>query len=109
MSDKFYNSSYSVLVVCRKTSFNFLCRKDLLRITDGIGTRLDYCGNKTGQRLRVIGDKVELMFRSDDNVERRGYYLVFTLVSSGKWNHIKKLIKLDEYTKSIFHLNKELI
>ena len=107
MSHKFYNSSYSVLVVCLKISFNFLCRKDLLRITDGMGKRLDYCGNKTGQRLRVTGDKLELMFRSDDKVEQRGYHLVFTLVSGGKWNHIKKLIKLDEYTKSIFHLNKE--
>ena len=97
MRHKFYNSSYSVLVVCLKISLNFLCRKDLLRITDGMGRRLVYCGNKTGQRLRVTGDKVELMFRSDDKVEQRGYHLVFTVVSSGKWNHIKKLIKLDSY------------
>ena len=40
-----------------------------------------YCGNKTGQNLLVTGDKVEMTFRSDDNNEQRGYYLVFTLVS----------------------------
>ena len=81
-----HNSSYTeVLVVSRKTSFTFLCSKDFLRITDGMGKRLDqYCGNKTGERLRVTGDQVELMFRSDNNVEQRGYYLVFTLVSHGK-------------------------
>ena len=105
MSHRFHNSIYSVLVVCRKTSFNFLCRKDLLRITDGMGTRLDYCGNKTGQRLRVTGDQVELMFRSDNKVEQRGYYLVFTLVSPplvshGKWDH-RKLIKYINFTKFI--------
>ena len=81
-----------------------------MKITDGMDKIFGlYCGNKTGNHLRVTGDQVELTFRSDDEVERGGYYLVFTLVSSGKWNHIKKLIKLDEYTKSIFHLNKELI
>ena len=93
-----------------KTSFSFLCSKDFLKITDGIDKIFGlYCGNKTGQHLRVTGDQVELTFISNGKVERRGYYLVFTLVSSGKWNHIKKLIKLDEYTKSIFHLNKEFI
>ena len=56
-----------------------------------------YCGNKAGQNLRVTGDKVQIIFHSDDKIERRGYLLNFTLVSpaavspdsvsSGKWDH----------------------
>ena len=65
----------------------FLCSKDFLRITDGMGGRFDYCGNKAGQNLLVTGDKVEMKFRSNDRVEQRGYYLVFTLVSNGKKDH----------------------
>ena len=49
-----------------------------------MGRGFDYCGNKTGQNLLVTGDKVGMTFRSDDSVERRGYYIVFTLVSHGK-------------------------
>ena len=58
-----------------------------------MGKSLNYCGNKTGQNLLVTGRKVEMTFRSDDNIERRGYYFVFTLVSPssalphGKWDH----------------------
>ena len=57
-----------------------------------MGKGVTSCGNKTGQNLLVTGDKVEMTFRSDDKVERRGYYLVFTLVSPtsplphGKWD-----------------------
>ena len=58
----------------------------------------EYCGNETGRNLLVAGDKVELTFISDNRVEQRGYYLVFTLVSQalvssplpvshGKWDH----------------------
>ena len=65
----------------------YLCSKDVLRITDGLGRGFDYCGNKTGQNLLVTGDKVEIEFRSDDAVEQRGYYLVFTLKSHGKRDH----------------------
>ena len=46
-----------------------------------MGKGVSYCGNKTGQNHLVTGDKVEMTFRSDDNNEQRGYYLVFTLVS----------------------------
>ena len=46
-----------------------------------MGKGVTYCGNKTGQNLLVTGDKVEMTFRSSDDIERRGYYLVFTLVS----------------------------
>ena len=105
MSHECHNSSYSVLVVCLKTSFTFLSSKDFLRIIDRMGETFGpYCGNKTGERLLVTGDQVELMFKSDNKVEQRGYHLVFTLVSSpsvsppsvsspfnshGKWDHKK--------------------
>ena len=58
-----------------------------------MGKEARYCGNKTGQNLLVTGDKVEMTFKSDDKIEQRGYYLVFTLVSQpsafphGKWDH----------------------
>jgi len=53
----------------------------------------NYCGNKTvGQNLLVTEDKVEIIFHTDGDIERRGYLLNFTLVSSpsvsnGKWDH----------------------
>jgi len=82
---------YSVFVVWCKTSFTFLCSKDFLRIRDGIGKRLDYCGYKTGQNI-LIEDEVEITFHSDGEIEQRGYLLKFTLVSLssvsyGKWDH----------------------
>ena len=46
-----------------------------------MGKKDRYCGNKTGQNLLVTGDKVKMTFRSDEDIEQRGYYLVFTLVS----------------------------
>ena len=45
-----------------------------------MGKEVRYCGNKTGENLHMTGDKVEMTFRSDNEVEQRGYYLVFTLV-----------------------------
>ena len=79
---------FVALVIWCKTSFIFLCSKDFLRIKDGMGKRLGmYCGNETGQNLLVTGDKVEMAFRSDDSVEEKGYYLVFTLVLHGKRDH----------------------
>ena len=78
---------FVALVILCKTSFTFLCSKDVLRITDGMGRGFDYCGNETGQKLLVTGDKVEIKFRSDDTVEQRGYYLLFNLVSHGKRDH----------------------
>ena len=88
--------------------FTFLCSKDFLRITDGMGKAVRYCGNKTGENLLLAGDKVEITFRSDDSVEQRGYYLVFTLVSqasvssplpvaNGKWNHKKANLAYQVY------------
>ena len=80
--------SYLVSVVWSKTLFTFLCSKDFLKITDGVGETFGlYCGNKTaGQNLRVTGNRVKLIFQSDGEIERRGYLLNFTLVSvsSGK-------------------------
>ena len=52
-----------------------------------MGNYQQYCGNKTGQNLSVTGDKVEIIFHSDEEIEGRGYLLNFTLVSSGKWEH----------------------
>jgi len=51
-----------------------------------------YCGNKTGQNLLATEDKVEIIFHTDGDIERRGYLLKFTLVSlpsvsNGKWGH----------------------
>ena len=50
-------------------------------------------------------DQVEMIFKSDDKIEQRGYYLVFTLVSTplisqGKWDH-EKMIKFIKFTKFI--------
>ena len=95
----------SVLVVWCKTSFTFPCSKDFLRITDGVNKIFGvYCGNKTGQNLLVTGDKVQIIFHSDDKIERRGYLLNFTLVSpasissdsvsKGKWDHKEEAYKI---------------
>jgi len=60
-----------------------------LGIYDGTGKLLDvYCGNKAiGKTLLVSGDKVDILFHSDGEIERRGYMLNFSLVSNGKWDH----------------------
>ena len=60
-----------------------------MKITDGMGEIFGlYCGNKTvGKNLYVTGDRVKLIFHSDEAIERRGYLLHFTLVSSGKEDH----------------------
>jgi len=57
-----------------------------------MGNNQRYCGNKTGENLRVCGDEVEIIFYSNDEIEERGYLLNFTLVSlpsvsTGKWDH----------------------
>ena len=71
-----------------QNSIYLSCSKDFLRITDGMDKILgNYCGNKTGQNLLVTEDKVEIIFHTDGEIERRGYLLNFTLVSSGKWGH----------------------
>ena len=47
------------VVVWSKTSFIFLCSKDSLRITNGMGIMFGfYCGNMTGKNLLVTGDQV---------------------------------------------------
>ena len=76
-------------------SIYLYCSKDFLRITDGMDEILGkFCGNKTGQNLLVTEDKVQIIFHSNENTERRGYLLNFTLVSislpsvsKGKWDH----------------------
>ena len=85
---------YLISVVLCKTSFTFLCSKDFLRITDGVDEISGvYCGNKTAKKnIHVTGDRMEFIFHSDEEIERRGYLLNFTLVSlssvsRGKWDH----------------------
>ena len=63
-----------------------------MRITDEMDKGVVYCGNKTGQNLRVTGDEVKIIFHSDGEIEPRGYLLIFSLVSlpsvsSGKWDN----------------------
>ena len=62
-------------------SFTFLCSKDFLRITDGMGIIFGkYCGNRiAGENLHVTGQRVKLIFHTDGEIERRGYLLKFTL------------------------------
>ena len=68
--------------------FFFLFSKDYLRITNGMGNTVGvYCGNRTGENVLVAGDQVRIIFHSDDDIQRRGYLLVFTLSRSGKWEH----------------------
>ena len=69
-------------------SLNFLCSKDYLRITDGMGRTFGvYCGNKTGKNVLVTGDQVRIIFHSDNDIQRRGYLLILTLVREGEWEH----------------------
>ena len=69
-------------------SLNFLCSKDYLRITDGMRKTFGvYCGNRTGENVFVTGDQVRIIFHSDDDIQRRGYLLVLTLVREGEWEH----------------------
>ena len=59
--------------------FVFLDRYDYLRITDDrrntIGT---YCGDQTGQRVRVVATVAVLTFHSDSTVQYRGFELIFS-------------------------------
>ena len=59
--------------------FFFLDRYDYLRISDDrnnmIGT---YCGNQTGQRVRVVATVAVLTFRSDYSLRYRGFELIFS-------------------------------
>ena len=65
-----------------------------MRITDGMDETFGmYCGSKTGQSLLVTGHQVGIIFHSDSNTEKRGFQLVFTLVSRGKWDQ-KEVEKL---------------
>ena len=63
-----------------------------MRITDGMDKGSRYCGNKTGQNVDVTGDKVKILFSSNERIEQRGFVLKFTLVSTalvsfGKRDH----------------------
>ena len=60
-------------------------RYDYLRISDDrnntIGT---YCGNQTGQRVRVVAAVALLTFASDSSVEYRGFELIFFFSPRGE-------------------------
>ncbi|KAK2567944.1 CUB and peptidase domain-containing protein 1, partial [Acropora cervicornis] len=57
---------------------------DYLRISDDrnntIGT---YCGDQTGQRVRVVATVAVLTFRSDSSVQDRGFELFFSFSPRG--------------------------
>ena len=46
-----------------------------------------YCGNETGENVLVTGEQVRIIFHTDNDIQRRGYLLVLTLVREGKWEH----------------------
>ncbi|XP_067040958.1 uncharacterized protein [Acropora muricata] len=60
------------------------CIYDYLRISDDrnnmIGT---YCGNQTGQRVRVVATVAVLTFRSDYSLRYRGFELIFSFSPRG--------------------------
>ncbi|XP_015771316.1 PREDICTED: dorsal-ventral patterning protein tolloid-like isoform X1 [Acropora digitifera] len=60
------------------------CRYDYLRISDDrnktIGT---YCGDQTGERVRVVATVAVLTFRSDSSVQYRGFELIFSFFPRG--------------------------
>ena len=69
-------------------NFTLLCSRDYLEITNEKNQVFGkYCGNKTGENVVVTGDLVRIIFHSDNDIQRRGYLLVFTQVSEGKWEH----------------------
>ena len=59
--------------------FLFSDRWDYLRISDDrnntIGT---YCGDQTGERVRVVAAVAVLTFRSNSRVQYRGFVLIFS-------------------------------
>ena len=44
-----------------------------------------YCGQKTGERVVVNGKYILIRFRTDGNIQRRGFLLLFTAVPIGKF------------------------
>ena len=70
----------------------FHLRCDYLKITDEKNrTFEEYCGMKTGRYVYVTGRTAVLTFHSDYSFQRRGFFILFTIVAIGKyiiWNAI---------------------
>ena len=45
----------------------------------------EYCGERTGYTILVNGSYVVIRFRSDPEVQRKGFLLVFIAVQIGKY------------------------
>jgi len=44
-----------------------------------------YCGQRSGQKILLIGDQIFIKFRSDGIVERRGFRIYFNAGPHGKY------------------------
>ena len=66
--------------------FLLVCSFDYLRIkndkNETIGT---YCGQRSGQSVRVTGKHAMISFHSDQSVTKRGYELLFLHVFLSKY------------------------
>ena len=59
--------------------FSFSDRYDYLRISDDRNNTIGmYCGDQTGERVRVVATVAVLTFRSDSIVQDRGFELTFS-------------------------------
>lgn len=58
----------------------FLCRDDYLNISDGTNIIGQYCGNLTGNEIRVSHDYLLLTFHSGTqfNPKNKGFEIFFT-------------------------------
>ena len=64
---------------------SLLFRFDHLVISNEHCTYGAYCGEKTGHTVLVNGSYVVMRFYSDENVQLKGFLLVFTAVQIGKY------------------------
>ena len=70
--------------------YNFPCRYDYLKITDGYnGTAGIYCNEIIGREIFVNGEYVVITFHSNELDRGKGFRIIFTVVQSGKWNRNK--------------------
>ena len=69
------------------TVLYFSCSNDFLRITDDNNVKVgQYCGALNGKEVVVSGDYAALTFQSDDNIQKRGFRILFTAVQLSKCN-----------------------
>ena len=65
---------------------SLLSRFDHLMISSEQFKYGEYCGETTGQTVLVSGSYVVIKFHSDENVQEKGFLLLFTAVQIGKLN-----------------------